>query len=284
MKTNVPGTTAFRPTIVAGPCMAESYSLLEDVASPLLSLSKRLGFDLIFKSSFDKANRSSISSYRGPGLDTAMKWFADLRSKFGIRILTDVHETNQVLPAGAVCDVLQIPAFLCRQTDLIVAAVRTGRSVNIKKGQFMAPHAMSLIVEKVRSACHESELPVQLMLTERGTTFGYGDLVVDMRSLAVMADLGVPVLFDITHSTQQPSTGGATSGALRQHAGVLARAAAGTGRIDGFFLEVHPEPRLAKSDADAQLSIRQAEQLIEATLPILSLGRTVAAADHVFCE
>jgi 2-dehydro-3-deoxyphosphooctonate aldolase (KDO 8-P synthase) len=263
--------------------MAESFALIKEVAEELVAMSKRLDFDLVFKSSFDKANRTSIESYRGPGLSTAMQWFHDIKSLYSIPILTDVHETCQVLPVGEICDVLQIPAFLCRQTDLVVAAVQTGRAVNIKKGQFMAPQAMSHIVEKVRATCLESDLPENLMLTERGTTFGYGDLVVDMRSLAVMSGFNVPVIFDITHSTQQPPNAGkGISSALRQHAGLLARSAAATGRIDGFFLEVHPSPKNAKSDADAQLTPQQAESLLTHAIPMLKAGRIAAATDSIF--
>jgi 2-dehydro-3-deoxyphosphooctonate aldolase (KDO 8-P synthase) len=263
--------------------MAESFSLLKEVAEELIAMAKRLDFDLVFKSSFDKANRTSIDSYRGPGLSTAMQWFQDLKSAYSLPILTDVHETQQVEPVSEVCDVLQIPAFLCRQTDLLVAAVKTGRAVNVKKGQFMAPQAMSHIVEKVRSTCAESNLTENVMLTERGTTFGYGDLVVDMRALAVMSEFNVPVIFDVTHSTQQPPNAGkGISSALRKHAGLLARSAAATGRIQGFFLEVHPNPKVAKSDADAQLTAAQAEELLTHAIPILRAGQDAAARDSIF--
>lgn len=273
-----------RPLVIAGPCMAESLELIKEVAEQLVALSKKLDFDLVFKASFDKANRTSINSYRGPGLETAMGWFSEIKGRFGVPVLTDVHETYQVEPVAKVCDVLQIPAFLCRQTDLVIAAAKSGKAVNIKKGQFMSPQAMGHIVEKVRAACAESGISEQVFLTERGASFGYGDLVVDMRSLAIMAEFGAPVIFDITHSTQQPpNSGKGVSGALRKHAALLARAAAATGRIQGFFLEVHPDPKMAKSDADAQLTPVQAEELLTFALPILKSGWAAAKSDALFC-
>lgn len=273
-----------KPVVIAGPCMAESLEVLEATVAPLARLARELEFQLVFKSSFDKANRSSIEGYRGPGLDQAMAWFGDIKSRFGVRILTDVHETAQCRPVAEVCDVLQIPAFLCRQTDLIVEAVQTGRAVNIKKGQFMAPQAMANIAGKAVAAAKARHLPVDVALTERGASFGYGNLVVDMRSFPVMAKTGTPLIFDITHSTQLPGAAadGKSSGADREFAPVLARAAVATGYLDGFFLEVHPDPSTAKSDKEAQLSIRQAETLLRQIVPMWRDARKFKDIDSAF--
>ena len=273
-----------RPVVIAGPCMAESSDLLEATVVPLCRLARELDFHLVFKSSFDKANRSSIEGYRGPGLDQAMTWFADIKSRHGVQILTDVHETVQCRPAAEVCDVLQIPAFLCRQTDLIVEAVQTGRAVNIKKGQFMAPHAMANIAAKAVAAAKAANLGVDVALTERGASFGYGNLVVDMRAFPVMAKSGTPLIFDITHSTQLPgaATDGKSSGADREFAPVLARAAVATGYLDGFFLEVHPDPAKAKSDKEAQLTIPQAEAMLRQLVPFWHSCRKLAEIDSKF--
>ncbi|MCX6128744.1 MAG: 3-deoxy-8-phosphooctulonate synthase [Proteobacteria bacterium] len=278
--------SSLKPIIIAGPCMAESYELLEAVVTPLVKLSHELDFQLVFKASFDKANRTSINSYRGPGLSQACKWFAQLKDRHpGLAVLTDVHETVQIAPAAEVIDVLQIPAFLCRQTDLIVAAVKSGRAVNVKKGQFLAPENAQHIMSKILAAAAEEGLKPNYALTERGTTFGYGNLVVDMRGLKVMADLGAPVIFDVTHSLQLPAAGGVQgeiSGGLRAFAPVLARAAAATGCLDGFFIEVHPDPSQAKSDAATQLSIPQAEALLRQILPIWRNSRNFSKADALF--
>ena len=259
-----------RPIIIAGPCVAESYALLEEVLQALQALEARLGFRLIFKASFDKANRTSLQSYRGPGMETVLEWFSELKKKYGCKILTDIHESTQVAPVAAVVDYLQIPAFLCRQTDLVLAAAQSGCGVNIKKGQFMAPEAMAPILEKARAA--KKNLAQEIWVTERGFSFGYGDLVVDMRSFRALHQTGVPVLFDITHSTQQPPAGKETaiSNAQRCYAPLLARSAAATGYLNGAFLEVHPSPSQAKSDAAAQLSIPQATTLLEQLIPLLN--------------
>ncbi len=273
-----------RPVIIAGPCMAESKDLLNAVIAPLMALATELDFDLIFKSSFDKANRSAIEGYRGPGVTQAMEWFSDIKSRHPVRILTDVHETAQCAPVAEVCDVLQIPAFLCRQTDLLVSAVQTGRAVNIKKGQFLAPGAMANIAGKVVAAAKASNIDPDFALTERGASFGYGNLVVDMRSFPVMARTGAPLIFDITHSTQLPGAGsdGKSSGAEREFAPVLARAATATGYLSGFFLEVHVDPKHAKSDKEAQLSIEQAEVLLRQIVPLWRHCREVVAIDPKF--
>jgi 2-dehydro-3-deoxyphosphooctonate aldolase (KDO 8-P synthase) len=266
--------------------MAESYELLLEVAEPLHKLSQELGFQLVFKASFDKANRTSINSYRGPGLDQAMRWFSDLKAKYnGLPVLTDVHETPQVAPAAEVCDVLQIPAFLCRQTDLIVAATYTGRAVNVKKGQFLAPENAQHIISKVIAASEEKGFAPNYALTERGTTFGYGNLVVDMRGFKVMGDMKAPVIFDITHSLQIPAAGGSNgevSGGLRSFAPVLARAATATGYLDGFFLEVHANPSRAKSDAATQLSQSQAATLLRQIIPLWYNTKSLKSADTQF--
>lgn len=264
-----------RPIVYAGPCVAESLSLLEAVADPLSKLAKELDFDLTFKASFDKANRTAIDSYRGPGLEQAMKWFESIKKTYKVEVLTDIHEAHQAAECAGVVDVLQIPAFLCRQTDLIVAACETGRMVNIKKGQMVAPDAMLNAVDKARSACARKGLPLRVALTERGASFGYGNLVVDMRSFGMMSKAGVPLIFDITHSTQMPALGegGKTTAGDRRFAPLLARAATATGHLHGYFLEVHPEPARAKSDSAVQLSITQAEKLLRQLIPMWRAAR-----------
>lgn len=270
-----------RPLVIAGPCAAENPELLHAVGSLLVRLARELDFDYVFKASFDKANRTSASSRRGPGLEQASRWFADIKKELGVPILTDVHETVQVEAAAASCDYLQIPAFLCRQTDLVVAAAQSGRAVNIKKGQFMAPGAMAEIVEKARSATRGGEV----LLTERGASFGYGNLVVDMRAFPIMAATKAPILLDITHSTQLPAAGGAggnVSGGQRHFAPTLARAATATGYLSGWFLEVHTNPSQAISDKDAQLDPSQAEALLRQLVPLWRQARGFTAIDPRF--
>jgi len=274
-----------RPLIIAGPCAAESFELMDKVAAALVKLSEELQFDYVFKASFDKANRTSLSSVRGVGLEGSLQWFSDIKAKYGVRLLTDVHETYQVAPVAKVCDVLQIPAFLCRKTDLVAAAAATGRSVNIKKGQFMAPAAMASIVDKARASAKQAKVESDVWLTERGVSFGYGNLVVDMRALPIMAKTGAPVLLDITHSTQLPAAGGdggIVSGAQRHVAPVLARAATATGYLSGFFLEVHTDPPRAISDKDAQLTIAQASVLLRQIVPLWRHCQSLAAIDQEF--
>ncbi len=274
-----------RPLIIAGPCAAESIELMTEVADHMSRLASELDFEYVFKASFDKANRTSASSVRGPGLESTLKWFADLKSKFGLKILTDVHETHQVAPVAQVCDYLQIPAFLCRQTDLVVAAAQSGRAVNIKKGQFMAPAAMASIVSKARNAAASTGSKADILLTERGFSFGYGNLVVDMRALPIMAGTGAPVILDITHSTQLPAAGGdggETSSAQRRFAPVLARAATATGYLSGYFLEVHSKPAQAISDKDAQLDFKQATVLLRQLLPLWRESRQFSSVDAIF--
>jgi 2-dehydro-3-deoxyphosphooctonate aldolase (KDO 8-P synthase) len=254
--------------------------LMSTVGTAMARLSTELGFDYVFKASFDKANRTSADSRRGPGLEQGLRWFSDIKAKLGVPVLTDVHETTQVAQVAEVCDVLQIPAFLCRQTDLVVAAAQTGRIVNVKKGQFMAPGAMGSIVDKARKANAGN-----VWLTERGASFGYGNLVVDMRAFPIMAASKAPIILDITHSTQLPAAGGEgghVSSGERRFAPVLARAACATGYLSGFFLEVHTDPPRAISDKDAQLSIPQAEALLRQLIPLWRQAQSFAALDESF--
>lgn len=273
-----------KPIVYAGPCMAESLELLHAVAEPLTKLAQELNFDLTFKSSFDKANKTSIDGYRGPGIELASTWFSEIKKKYKVGILTDIHEAYQAAAVAPVVDVLQIPAFLCRQTDLIVAAVETGRMVNIKKGQFMSPSSMQNAVDKCRAAAARKGIPMRVALTERGASFGYGNLVVDTRAFPIMAETKVPIIFDITHSTQLPgaSADGKSSSGERRFAPTLARAATATGYLSGYFLEVHTNPNDAKSDKAAQLSIKQAELLLRQLIPMWHAARSYAEIDRHF--
>ncbi len=247
--------------VVAGPCAIESEATTLEVARRLATAAARLGAPLVFKASFDKANRSSSGSYRGPGLAEGLRVLAAVRVATGLPLLTDVHEPSQCGAAAAVVDVLQIPAFLCRQTDLIAAAAATGRAVNIKKGQFMAPDDMRRAVDKA----HRSG-GTRVSVTERGASFGYHNLVVDMRSFALLHRDGIPVLFDVTHSLQLPG-GGEETGGEREFAEPLALAATAAG-ADGLYLEVHPDPPRARSDAATQLDPGRAERLLAAALAV----------------
>ena len=248
--------------LIAGPCVLESRGHALKLAKRLGSICARLGAPLIFKASFDKANRSSLQSYRGPGLEAGLAILKAVKEETGLPVLSDVHETCQVERAAEVLDVLQIPAFLCRQTDLIVAAARTGKPVNIKKGQFMAPAEMANAVDKVLSAGNAC-----ILLTERGTTFGYNSLVVDMRSIPIMKNFGVPVVIDASHSVQRPGGEGIFSGGDRAFIPVIARAAVAAG-ADGVFLEVHDNPARALSDKHNTLIINELEELWESLLRI----------------
>jgi 2-dehydro-3-deoxyphosphooctonate aldolase (KDO 8-P synthase) len=247
--------------IIAGPCVIENEDLVMDMAHTLAAMAERLGLALIFKSSFDKANRSSIGSFRGPGLAAGLRVLALVKAETGLPVLTDVHETDQCAAAAEVCDVLQIPAFLCRQTDLVVAAARTGRALNVKKGQFMAPDDMRRVVDKARSTGND-----RVTVTERGVSFGYHNLVVDMRSFAMLHDDGIPVIYDVTHSLQLPG-GGEESGGARRYAEPLARAAVAAG-ADGLFLEIHPDPEHALSDGAVQLDPARAEALLRSAMAV----------------
>ena len=242
--------------LIGGPCMAESLEVCMATAEFLTALCKKLDIQYIFKASYDKANRSSGNSRRGPGMKAGLEYLAAVKEKFGIPVLTDVHESTEVPEVAKVVDVLQIPAFLCRQTDLLQAAGKSGLPVNIKKGQFMAPEDMRGAVEKVRLTGNE-----QVMLTERGCSFGYHNLVVDFRSLPTMREFGVPVIFDATHSVQLPGGLGNASGGQREYIAPLARAAAAVG-IDAIFCEVHPDPARALSDGPNSLDFATAEKIL----------------------
>ncbi len=244
-----------RPVLIAGPCVIESQDLILEVAGRLRELAARHDVPYVFKASFDKANRSSLASFRGPGLDAGLEMLARLKAALDVPVLTDVHEPAQAAAAAEVADVLQVPAFLCRQTDLLLACGRTGAVVNVKKGQFLAPGDVANIVEKVRSTGNP-----RVFLTERGTSFGYHNLVVDMRGLPVMRRFA-PVVFDITHSLQLPGGLGHATGGAREFHPHLARAAAAAG-VDGFFVEVHPDPSKALSDATTQLGFEELERLL----------------------
>ncbi len=244
-----------RPVYMAGPCVIESEEMAIEVGGRLREIADRRGVPLIFKASFDKANRTSIASFRGPGLEAGLAALARVKEATGLAVLTDVHEPDQARPAAEVVDVLQVPAFLCRQTDLLVACGRTGRTVNVKKGQFMAPDDIANVVDKVRSAGNH-----RVTVTERGTSFGYHNLVVDMRSLPIMRRF-TPVVFDVTHSLQLPGGLGHASGGAREFYPHLARAAAAAG-VDGFFVEVHPRPAEALSDAATQLAVDEFDRLV----------------------
>ena len=248
--------------LIAGPCVLESETLTRSIAKHLVELSADLGIPLIFKASFDKANRTSGKAFRGPGLAQGLKILAGVKKRFGCRILTDIHEPGQIKTAAKVIDILQIPAFLCRQTDLLVAAAKSGRAVNVKKGQFLAPDDVDNIAAKLRSAgCKE------YYVTERGTTFGYHNLVVDMRGIAQMRLAGHPVIFDATHSVQRPGGNGTSTGGDGSMAPVLARAAVAAG-IDGLFIETHPQPSQSPSDGANMIPLAQMEGLLR-TLKII---------------
>jgi 2-dehydro-3-deoxyphosphooctonate aldolase (KDO 8-P synthase) len=242
--------------LMAGPCVIESERGCLEIAARLVEITARTGTGIIFKASFDKANRSSIASYRGPGLAQGMEILAKVREETGLPVMTDVHETGQVANVAAVVDCLQVPAFLCRQTDLLCACAETGKPVSIKKGQFLSPTEMGNVVEKMR-ACQNN----RVILTERGTFFGYNRLVNDMTGIPVMQGFGCPVVFDATHSTQQPGGLGSASGGRREMAPLLARAAVAAG-ANGLFLEVHPEPAKALSDAASMLPLDGLEGLV----------------------
>jgi 2-dehydro-3-deoxyphosphooctonate aldolase (KDO 8-P synthase) len=233
----------------------------------IAKVSEETGAKIVYKSSYDKANRSSRDSFRGPGLEEGLDILAEVKRTTGLPVLSDVHEPRQAEVAAKVLDILQIPAFLSRQTDLLVAAAETGKPVNVKKGQFLAPDDMDKVVEKLRAAGNE-----KLMLCERGGSFGYHDLVVDMRSFAIMRRLGFPIVYDATHSLQLPG-GGKETGGLKQYAPVLARAAAATACVDGFFLEVHDDPDRALSDSSTQLDVRTLPDLIRSLTAIAALAR-----------
>lgn len=253
--------------IVAGPCVIESSDLCLNIARHMKGVCDKLGLTYIFKASFDKANRSSSSSFRGPGLTDGLVVLARIKQELGLQVLTDVHEPAQAPIAAKVVDILQVPAFLARQTDLLIACGHTGRAVNIKKGQFMSPEEMGNAVEKVKSAGGKT-----VWLTERGTFFGYNRLVNDFTGLAVMKQFGCPVVFDITHSTQQPAALGNQSGGSPQYSPLLAQAAVAAG-VDGLFLECHPDPKHAKSDAATVMNLADVEGLLTQVKQIADLRK-----------
>lgn len=253
-------------TLIGGPCVIESEDFTLKMAESIAKVVDRLGINYIFKSSFDKANRTSIDSFRGQAIDKGLKILQRVKDEFGLPVLTDIHESSQAAPVAEVVDVLQIPAFLCRQTDLLVAAAQTGRAINVKKGQFLAPWDMKNVVQKLEAAGAKN-----LLLTERGTSFGYNALVVDFRGLPQMRQLGYPVVFDATHSVQMPGGQGNKSGGQREYAPVLARAAAAVG-IDALFMEIHEDPASALSDGPNMIPLAQLEEVLR---PILRVREAV---------
>ena len=254
--------------LIAGPCQLESRAHALEMAGALKAIATKLGIGLVFKTSFDKANRTSGAGKRGIGLKDALPIFAEIRDRLGLPVLTDVHQPDQCAPAASAVDILQIPAFLCRQTDLLIAAARTGRAVNVKKGQFLAPWDMKHVVAKISDAGGD-----QVLVTERGASFGYNTLVCDMRSLPIMArETGAPVIFDATHSVQQPGGQGASSGGQREFVAVLARAAVAIG-VAGVFIETHQDPDQAPSDGPNMVPLREFEALIARLMALDSLTK-----------
>jgi 2-dehydro-3-deoxyphosphooctonate aldolase (KDO 8-P synthase) len=248
--------------LIAGPCVMEDETQTLTIARQLAELQRELGVGVVFKASFDKANRTSLSAYRGPGLQEGLRILDKVRQETGLPLLSDVHDVGQVDAAAGVLDILQIPAFLCRQTDLLLAAGRSGKIVNIKKGQFLAPWDMANAVTKVASTGNE-----RILLTERGTSFGYNNLVVDMRSLAIMRETGCPVVFDATHAVQLPGGAGTSSGGQRQYVAALSRAAVAVG-VDGLFWEVHPDPDHALCDGANSLPLAEVKAILKEMLAI----------------
>jgi 2-dehydro-3-deoxyphosphooctonate aldolase (KDO 8-P synthase) len=259
-------------SLIAGPCQLESREHALECAAAIKEITDRLGIGVIYKTSYDKANRTSLAGKRGVGMEEAMPIFAEVKEKFGMPVLTDVHSPEQCAPVAEVVDVLQIPAFLCRQTDLLVAAAKTGRVVNIKKGQFLAPWDMKNVLGKVTGSGNAN-----VMLTERGASFGYNTLVTDMRSLPIMAQTGAPVIFDATHSVQQPGGQGASTGGDRTMVPVLARAAVAVG-VAGLFIETHPDPDNAPSDGPNMVPLNQLEALLAQLKALDNVVKAPAAA------
>jgi 2-dehydro-3-deoxyphosphooctonate aldolase (KDO 8-P synthase) len=264
--------------LIAGPCVIESRQMAFDTAGQLKEITAALGIPFIYKSSFDKANRSSGTSYRGPGMDEGLQILADVRAALNVPVLTDVHDKDQVNAVAAVVDVLQTPAFLCRQTDFIEACAASGKPVNIKKGQFLAPHDMLQVVNKARHAARQAGVAEDIMVCERGVSFGYNNLVSDMRSLAIMRETQCPVVFDATHSVQLPGGQGTSSGGQREFVPVLARAAVAAG-IAGLFMETHPNPAQAMSDGPNAVPLGQMKNLL---ITLVELDRVVKR--HGFLE
>ncbi len=251
-----------RFSLIAGPCVLEDADTTFRIADFLKTLTHELGIDLVFKGSYDKANRTSVDAYRGPGIDAGLELLSQVKSKFDVAVVSDVHDITQVEAAAQVLDIIQIPAFLCRQTDLLVAAGNTGKVVNVKKGQFQAPWDMKHVVGKVTSTGNQ-----QVLLTERGATFGYNNLVVDMRALTIMRELDYPVVFDATHAVQLPGGADGASTGQREYVASLARAAVAVG-IDGLFLEVHEDPECARCDGPNSLYLRDLKGLLQSLLAV----------------
>ena len=254
--------------LMAGPCVIESEEMVMEIAREMKSICDGLGIHYIFKASFDKANRTSVSSFRGPGMQKGLEILARVRETVGVPVVTDVHNEAQVTEVAKYVDVLQTPAFLCRQTDFICACARTGKPVNIKKGQFLAPHDMVNVIEKARGAAREAGVNEDnFMCCERGASFGYGNLVSDMRSLAIMRETGTPVVFDATHSVQLPGGNGTSSGGNRAFVPVLSRAAVAVG-VSGLFMETHPDPACAKSDGPNMVPLSRMRELLSSLVAI----------------
>lgn len=248
--------------VIAGPCVMESRELLHIIAKELVPMSHRVGFELYFKASFDKANRTSVSSFRGPGLDKGIQWLGEIKETYHVPVITDIHEPWQAAPVAEVCDMLQIPAFLCRQTDLLLAAGNTGRIINVKKAQFLAPWDMKNVIGKLESTGNR-----RIMLCERGSSYGYNRLVVDMTGIPEMKKFGYPVVFDATHSVQRPGGDGTSTGGNRDYVEPLAKAAVAAG-ADALFFEVHPDPDHAMSDGPNMVFLDQFESLITRVLKV----------------
>ena len=265
--------------LIAGPCVIESEQSALDIAGELKAITGALNIPFIYKSSFDKANRSSGSSFRGLGMEKGLEILAKVKREIGVPVLTDVHDINEITEVAKVVDVLQTPAFLCRQTDFIRACAQSGKPVNFKKGQFLSPHEMLNVIEKARAAAKEANLPDQFMVCERGASFGYNNLVSDMRSLAIMREVNAPVVFDATHSVQLPGGQGNTSGGQREFVPVLARAAVAVG-ISGLFMETHPDPAKALSDGPNAVPLNRMKELLESLVAI----DTVVKKGHTFLE
>ena len=264
--------------LIAGPCVVESEQLQMDVAGQLKEMTGKLGIPFIFKSSYDKANRSSGTSFRGPGMVAGLEILAKVKKELGVPVLTDVHTETEILAVSEVVDVLQTPAFLCRQTDFIRAVAQSGKPVNIKKGQFLAPHDMKNVIDKARAAAAEVGLPTDnFMACERGASFGYNNLVSDMRSLAIMRETGAPVVYDATHSVQLPGGQGTSSGGMREMVPVLARAAVAVG-VAGLFMETHPDPACALSDGPNAVPLQHMPELLETLLELDRVTKKTAAS------
>lgn len=268
--------------LIAGTCVVESEQMAIDTAGTLKEICAKLGIPFIYKSSYDKANRSSGKSFRGLGMDEGLRILSEVRRQVGVPVLTDVHEIDEIAPVADVVDVLQTPAFLCRQTDFIHACARSGKPVNIKKGQFLAPHDMKNVIDKARDAAREAGLSEDRFLAcERGVSFGYNNLVSDMRSLAIMRETGAPVVFDATHSVQLPGGQGTSSGGQREFVPVLSRAAVAVG-VGGLFMETHPEPACALSDGPNAVPLRRMAELLETLVALDAVVKRTSFLEHDF--